>query len=308
MDKFKRVSRHDPCPVCGHTDWCVVSNDGGTAICMRQESDRPHAKGGWIHVLKKMPPPMRRTFKIAAPVRKQLFDAERAMCAFREEFEGKGRSWDVFDSAIKLGEELGLAGAVVDRLECGRSSFYCAWCFPMRDGSGKIVGIRLRRYGTSDKWSVAGSKDGLFYDPDLTAAEELSQGVRGREIVIVEGASDCAAGYSIGLACVGRSSCLTGAPELRDLCARLRVNRVTIVTDNDNAKVRITPGGPGMPPVRTRFRPGIDGAMKLAKDLGRMYRIVTPPKNDLRDWVKAGCTAKMFKMVAELQKWKVPER
>lgn len=306
MDKFKRVSRREPCPVCGHADWCVVSNDGGTCICMRTESDRPHAKGGWVHVLKRIPPPVRRTLKVA-PVRKQLFDAERAMAGFRDEFEGKGRSWDVFDSAIKLGEELGLAGAVVDRLECGRSAFYCAWCFPMRDGSGKIVGIRLRRYGTSDKWSVAGSKDGLFYDPWLTAAEETSNGMKGREIVIVEGASDCAAGYSIGLACVGRSSCMTGAPELKDLCARLRVNRVTIVTDNDNAKVRITPGGPGMPPTRTRFRPGIDGALKLAKDLGRMYRIVTPPKKDLRDWVKAGCTAKMFKMVAELQKWKVPE-
>ena len=139
MDKFKRVSKREPCPVCGHADWCVVSNDGGTCICMRTESDRPHAKGGWVHVLKRIPPPVRRTLKVA-PVRKQLFDAERAMAGFRDEFEGKGRSWDVFDSAIKLGEELGLAGAVVDRLECGRSAFYCAWCFPMH-----------RRRGTSTR-------------------------------------------------------------------------------------------------------------------------------------------------------------
>ena len=305
MDKFKRVSKREPCPVCGHADWCVVSNDGGTCICMRTESDRPHAKGGWVHVLKRIPPPVRRTLKVA-PVRKQLFDAERAMAGFRDEFEGKGRSWDVFDSAIKLGDELGLAGAVVDRLECGRSAFYCAWCFPMRDGSGKIVGIRLRRYGTSDKWSVAGSKDGLFYDPGLTAAEETSNGKKGREIVIVDGASDCAAGYEIGLPCVGRSSCATGAEDLKELCNRLKVSRVTIIADNDAYKARITYTAKGVP-VRTMWQPGKEGAEKLARDLGRVYRIVTPPKKDLRDWVKAGCTAKTFTMVAELQKWRLPK-
>lgn len=307
MERFRKATRQEPCPVCGHTDWCVVSNDGGTCICFRTESDRPHAKGGWIHVLKRIAPPTRRTFHVAPPVRKQLLDAERAMSGFRAEFGGDGVKRDIFDSAIEIGQELGLTGAVVDRLECGRSRFYMAWCFPMRDGSGKIVGIRLRRYGTSDKYSVAGSRDGLFYDPDIRAAETVSNGMPGREIVIVEGASDCAAGYEIGLACVGRSSCMTGAAELKDLCVRLRVNRVTIVTDNDNAKVRITPGAPGLPPTRTRYRPGLDGAMKLAHDLGRMYRIVTPPKKDLRDWVHAGCTGRMFNMVAELQKWRMPE-
>ena len=304
MDKFHKVTKREPCPVCGHADWCVVSNDGGTCICFRTESDRPHLKGGWIHVLKRIAPPVRRV-RMAPPVRKQLFDAERAMFGFRAEFEG--RDCEPWTAAAEIGKELGLTGAVVDRLMCGRSRFYQSWCFPMRDGSGKIVGIRLRRYQSSDKFSVSGSKDGLFYDPDLEAAEEVSGGVTGREIVIVEGASDCAAGYEIGLSCVGRSSCMTGAPELKELCARLRVNRVTIVTDNDNAKVRITHGAPGIPPSRTLFRPGIEGAEKLAKDLGRMYRIVTPPKKDLRDWVKAGCTGRMFKMVANLQKWRLPK-
>ena len=30
LDRFHKVSRREPCPVCGHADWCVVSNDGGT--------------------------------------------------------------------------------------------------------------------------------------------------------------------------------------------------------------------------------------------------------------------------------------
>lgn len=306
MDNFHRVSKREPCPVCGHEDWCLLSNDGGTAICMRTPSDRPHERtGGHIHVLQRMLPPVRRV-RTLPPVRRTWFDAVRAMAGFRAEYEGtEGNVWE---SAAKLGEELGLTGAVVDRLLPGKSRFHQAWCFPMFDGQGNAVGIRLRRYGSSDKFSVSGSKDGLFYDPDLQPREDTAKGVNGREIVIVEGASDCAAGYEIGLPCVGRSSCQTGGAYLKELCARLKVNRVTIVTDNDNAKIRITAGAPGQPPVRTRFRPGIEGAMKLAKELGRMYRIVTPPKKDLRDWVKAGCTAETFKTVADLQTWKLPER
>lgn len=305
MDKFKRVTKAEPCPVCQHTDWCVVSNDGGTCICFRMQSNRPHPKGGWVHILKSMLPPVRRV-RTAPPVRRSLFDAERAMAAYRAEYEGP--AGDVWEAAAELGGELGLTGAVVDRLLPGRSRHYMAWCFPMLDGFGKCVGIRLRRYKSSDKFSVSGSKDGLFYDPELQPALTVARGLRGREIVIVEGASDCAAGYEIGLPAVGRSSCMTGAAELKDLCARLRVDRITIVTDNDTAKVRIVPGTNGAPPSRVYYRPGIDGAEKLARDLGRAFRIVTPPKKDLRDWVRDGCTAETFKLVADLQKWRLPER
>jgi len=36
-----------------------------------------------------------------------------------------------------------------------------------------------------------------------------------------------------------------------------------------------------------------------------MYRIVTPPKKDLREWVRCGCTAKTFSEAAERQKWRL---
>lgn len=307
MDRFHETSRREKCPVCGHAGWCIVSNDGGTCICRRTPSGRPANGGGWIHVLRRQDAPPRPAQTARPPARRPLLDAARAMEGFRAEFERYHDGSDVFASAALVGAELGLPGAAVDRLLVGRSRFYGAWCFPMRDGAGAVVGIRLRRYGTGDKFSVAGSRDGLFYDPGLEAEEALENGVRGRELVVVEGASDCAAGYAVGLPCVGRSSCATGADALKALCARLRATRITIVADNDRAKARVVEGAPGRPPERARARPGAEGAMRLARALGRVWRIVTPPAKDLRDWVRAGCTADAFARVAGLQPWRRPE-
>lgn len=49
----RRVSRGEPCPVCGRSTWCLISRDGRYAVCNRVQSDRPaqRALGGWIHGL-----------------------------------------------------------------------------------------------------------------------------------------------------------------------------------------------------------------------------------------------------------------
>lgn len=284
---WKNVSKKHPCPVCGKTDWCSYSLDGEMCLCQRTESKYPAKSGqGWIHVLK------RREFH--APVRahrapvKRLLDAEKVMAGFREEFETP----DIFDSLLDIGEDLRLCPADIDRLLVGRSSYHMAWCFPMRDGAGGVVGIRLRRYRSSDKFSVSGSRDGLFYDPDLVADDH--------ELVIVEGATDTIAGYALGLPCVGRSSCNTGADLLRDLCKRLAVTRVTIVADYDEPKER----GNG-----EVCYPGLDGAKNLAHRLGRLYRIVTPPTEykDLREWLSNGDLDRArFDNVVSCMKWRTP--
>ena len=307
MDRFHKVSRREPCPVCGHADWCVVSNDGGTCICFRTESDRPHDKGGWVHVLKRTLPVRHDFAPVRRPPRPQMIDMERVMQGFRREFAQTHALDGDHDAMFYLSEDVLLSPSALERLTPGRSEFYNAWAFPMRDGGGKVVGVRLREYVSGRKWSVAGSKDGLFYDPGLEAAETVSRGVRGREIVIVEGATDCAAGYEIGLATVGRSSCNTGVEQLQRLCDRLRVGRVTIVTDNDRFKERVTRTAKGAP-TRTVWRPGIEGAERLARDLGRMYRLVTPPKKDLREWLYSGLTAETFQTVVDAQRWRMPQK
>ena len=292
---WHNVSRREPCPVCRKPDWCTISDDGMMCVCRRVESPHPAKSGmGWIHVLVERP---RREWPPPRPSRPKphLFDAAAAMRGFRAEFMSPGGGRCVADSLLEIALDLRLGPESVDRLRVGRSAFHGAWAFPMRDGGGAVVGIRLREYGTGRKWSVAGSRDGLFYDPSLAPDESVANGVAGRELTVVEGATDCIAGYELGLACVGRSSCGTGADALKALCARLRVGRVTIVCDND--RYRFRPDG-------TPWRPGADGAKALARSLGRTYRIVTPPKKDLREWLSAGLTAETFRTVADLQPWR----
>ncbi|MGB9662549.1 MAG: DUF3854 domain-containing protein [Moorellaceae bacterium] len=48
-EPFRRVSRREPCPICGKTDWCGINSR--LAVCMRVKSDYPVSNGGWLHKL-----------------------------------------------------------------------------------------------------------------------------------------------------------------------------------------------------------------------------------------------------------------
>ena len=64
-----------------------------------------------------------------------------------------------------------------------------------------------------------------------------------------------------------------------------------IVADNDDK-----PNG---------LRPGFDGAVKLAKEIGIKCVIWTPPTKDLRDFLIAGGTAQMINDQLKNFVWKV---
>ncbi len=51
--RWVRTTRRYPCPVCGKSGYCEVSDDGKTAHCMRVPSGVPmrHRQGGWLHQL-----------------------------------------------------------------------------------------------------------------------------------------------------------------------------------------------------------------------------------------------------------------
>lgn len=48
--KFLKVNRRNPCPICGKPDWCLVSPDGKAAICARIQSEKPTGNAGWLHI------------------------------------------------------------------------------------------------------------------------------------------------------------------------------------------------------------------------------------------------------------------
>ena len=70
-DNIVRVTKGSPCPICDHTSWCSVFADGGAAICMRIESDRPTKNGGWIHRLGEQTSPITPKPVLIAPTEQQ---------------------------------------------------------------------------------------------------------------------------------------------------------------------------------------------------------------------------------------------
>src|SRR5262245_21246221 len=49
--EWPRVTRRNPCPICGKPDWCEFAPEGRRVLCMRVESRWPTKNGGWMHNL-----------------------------------------------------------------------------------------------------------------------------------------------------------------------------------------------------------------------------------------------------------------
>lgn len=59
MGDWRRVTKREPCPICGRASWCVVSMNGEVCLCMRTGSEWPidRGMGGHLHRLSERPPP-----------------------------------------------------------------------------------------------------------------------------------------------------------------------------------------------------------------------------------------------------------
>lgn len=158
-----------------------------------------------------------------------------------------------------FGMSLGVDTDCLKAIGCAWSTFG-AWAFPMRDANGKMIGIRLRNE-EGHKWAVKGSKAGLFipgeysYLPDRTA-------------YLVEGPTDLAAAMTIGLRAFGRAACIGQEPFILQYVAQQKIERLVIVTDNDD--------------------PGIRGAEKLQSMLAIHSCLWIPPTKDIREFVNLG--------------------
>jgi hypothetical protein len=282
--QWLRVSRQQPCPVCKKPDWCTYTSDGRAVCCMRVESGKAVRNGGWLHRIGSDSMPARAwsaraTWDAASSRRGEvaLFDAGTYHAGLRE----RGDWRDVDGLALSLG----LCPYALATLHPAWDHWHDAWEFPMRDGSGKIVGIRLRA-NDGRKWAVKGSREGLFFDPALG---------RVAEVMLCEGPTDTAAAISLGFAAVGRPSCSGGVDLTRAFCFRHGVKRVIVMADHD---------APHRRPDGSVWYPGRDGAQRLVTALGLPFKMVMPPAKDLRQWVSEGATVAAATAVVNNAIWR----
>ena len=137
-----------------------------------------------------------------------------------------------------------------------------SWVFPMRSGSGQVVGFRVRTL-SGRKLAVTGSRSALFV-PSVPPQPQLW---------ICEGPTDTAAALDLGLYAIGRPNCNSCVSEVIQFLSlsRQKVREVVIVLDNDE--------------------PGQAGARALQSALTVPNAVLTPPAKDLRSYLLAGGTS-----------------
>jgi len=158
--------------------------------------------------------------------------------------------------------EMGVAWGEWSENKEGKTRHFSAWWWPMRDGHSRIVGLRARDWN-GNKWAVTGSRGGIFI-PDCEWE---------RELVVCEGATDCAALRQMNLFAIGRPAAQGALVEIKTFVSRAHVERVIIIADNDNPK-------PG------RIDAGLSSAETLARNLPVPCAVVMLPCKDVREGVR----------------------
>lgn len=258
-----RTRRGQPCPVCGHQDGhCLRMEDGSAALCPKSDgtgSVKRYGAYGHLYllasgsVLGAMPMPV-------VSKRPERTDAELDAIWRPRAVRWCERGQDEIG---KLAMQIGVTTAALRALDTGWDG--SAWTTPERNGEGLIVGVS-RRFPDGGKRCAVGSRRGLTYALGWMVAEG--------PILIVEGASDVAAGITLGLPTIGRPSNLGGLKMLKTLL-RNRRRKVIVVAERDRKE-------------DGRW-PGMEGARTIAKGLGRrtVARLLPHQAKDLRAWLTA---------------------
>jgi hypothetical protein len=174
---------------------------------------------------------------------------------------------------------LGVSVAALVAVGAAWAPPHAAWAFPMCDGYGNVVGIRLRN--ERGKFAVRGSRQGIFTTTDhgpLTTGPQ-------KTLFVCEGPTDTAAAVELGLFAAGRPNCCCGGLEVRAYARRHKCANAVMVSDND--------------------KPGLDGARKVGGELGLPYAVYVPPAKDLREFVRLGGTRAMIENTLKQTVWNV---
>ena len=270
---WEHASKKNPCPICKRDNWCTFGERA--MLCQRVESTHPASKGGWYHFYDNNVKPVY-VPKAKAPPRQ--IDAHSMLFNWRK----TTGELDIKSLAGNLGGHF----AALVSMGVAYSARYGAWAFPMFDGDGSMIGIRLRN-DEGFKWAVTGSRQGIFLPSPLVKVQPIA--------FLPEGPTDTAAGLSLGLYTIGRPTCMSGNDQVKAALKRLGIHRAVIVSDNDELKQL----GP------REGRPGIEGAAKIKKELGISSIIWIPPApiKDLREFLNKGGTKELIESSIKNKVW-----
>lgn len=273
--EWVRCTKRHPCPICGKPDWCVYTADGRVVLCMRRDNGHPSKgqAGGWVYTLKDEPGQWagRRGKGEDEHIRQEGVAA--LLAAWKK---------DTIGSYLRqFAEDLGVEASDLRKLGCVWCAARSCWAFPMRNEEGTPIGVRFR--SRERKFSVQGSRTGLFFDPGAKPCKVAW---------ITEGPTDTAAVMKLGAKLViGRSDLLSAWGLLRKAVKRLGVERANLCADEEAWKDGRTNS------------PGRGGIKRLAESLGVPCAIVrVPGYKDIRDYVRSGGGLDELEAVLKLQR------
>jgi len=256
--KWIRVTKGNPCPVCGHSKWCMISSDGAVCRCKHtSEGSYKTVEGqdgpGYYHRLSgDIKPPS------VQPEIKPLTNDE--LNAIHRECQAV-----INESQLdELAGQLKVKTETLKRFKVGYSVANFAFCIPEVDHTGQLKGLQYRHETSGKKWCERGSKRGLYIPDDLTSGA----------LLVCEGFSDTAAALDMGFSAIGRNNCSDHSPDLiMFLKQRSNNDKIVVVADSD--------------------KQGFNGAEKLADELLnynlRANVLLLPPNfHDLREWYNSG--------------------
>lgn len=281
MSKVWPVYTKDhPCPLCNRWDWSCRAGSF-MLICMRVQSDKPCSSGGWYHHYGDYRP----TFK---PERKM---PERKIDCYS--LVGRWRRETSTSTLSTLADALGVNLGALQLLGACYAKEHHAYAFPMRNELGDIVGIRLRN-NQGFKWAVSGSRQGVF-TPDTSDYIPWAAINMPKMVFLPEGPTDTAALLSLGLFAIGRPNCMSGNEQIKLTMQRMSITKAVIIADNDSLKKGNIKD----------FRPGVNGAKKLANDLKckHVIFILPSPCKDVRDFLALGGTRKSIENEINHKTW-----
>ena len=259
MSLWPHVNKEHPCPICRKDDWCTVGERA--ILCQRIQSPHPHRSGnGWYHFFDGPRP----KFQAKAPPPVHRIDAASIMLSLPSGFQ------------YELAQSLGVSVESLMSLGCRFAPAKSAHAFPMSDGQGSTIGIRLRN-DAGMKWAWPGSKQGIFLPTMVPDRARIEYGAFERAY-LPEGPTDTAALLSMGLCAIGRPTCNFNGEYIREALQRLGIKEIY---------------------------PGIEGAYKLKKELGVRSVVWMPPSpvKDAREFYRRGGTRQLIESDIKNKVW-----